>query len=514
MDALPPGTKLHQDQYTLLATLGRGGFGITYRARDATTGQEVAIKECFPAGCCRQDGVVAAGNFASHSQLEAHKRNLQLQAQVLQTIRHPGIVQVHLWFAANNSTYLVMDLVPGSNLGQLLEAGPPPKLEEALTWTRLLAQAVATVHQAGLLHLDIKPENALFRGRGRDAELVLVDFDLMRSHRPEDSVTQPLALAPGSGTPGYAPLEQYAQHAPLTAATDIYALAATLYHLTTGVVPYSAIDRATGMRLNPARTLNPHLPEYLELAMEKGLALHAEQRFGSVAEFLEALQAPPPVVPTQHPEPSPQNLVSPSQPQRAPGAPAPQGGPTSGIKAAPPGTIGAGLAGPGVAPPPYRPPSGFYRVVLKTDSPQFPALCCCCSQPAGTAYTYKSPGYTFQLPLCDFCDHHRDSAHRASVVTFWGIALSAVIALAGLGISVLTSSIWPVLLGPIGVILNFSAMSYGALKNSRTEELLHDNCTDMTESVTHNFNGKVHIWRFKNAITAEEFRDINSAHVV
>ena len=485
MAVLPEGTLLGGGAWEIRGVLGRGGFGITYRAWDEGRQCEVAIKECFPAGCQRQGTAVVGPELPLASALENGKAALRRQAQHLSHLKHPSIVRVLDHFAENATVYLVMELVAGPSLLATLETSGVPSLPRTLKWIEELSLALETVHAAGYLHLDIKPENVLLRATGGDAELVLVDFDLLQAREELDLTTRPLALATQCGTPGYAPLEQYSQHAPLSRASDIYALCATFYHLTTGRVPLSALDRAAGLPMPSPLELCPQLPQWIGAAIMGGMALKADDRPAGVAELqtllAEPKEKPPPVVAA----PLPGNRPEDPGPNRVPGA--------------------VIL---------HRPPPTVHRVVVTVPKPEFPDSCVCCGAAANTSYVYKAVGYSWQLPLCDFCKHHQSENHLAGTVTAWGMGLSALIAAAGLAFSAMNSSIWPLLLAPAGIILNFSAMSFGALKNSHTEEAMHDTCTDMSQPVTYAYNGRVHIWRFKNAAVATRFKALNATNVV
>ena len=465
MPALPPETLLHDGAYRIESPLGRGGFGLTYRARDLRGEREVAIKECFPAGCERDGLNVAPIDFAARGCLEAFKRGFHAQAAHLEALQHPSIVALFDVFDENQTTYLVMSLLEGPTLLEQVEKEGRIKPAEAIGHFEKLADALAAIHGAGFLHLDVKPENAILV----DGAPVLVDFDLLIEREKPDFNTRPLLLATRIGTPGYAPLEQYAQHARLSPATDVYALGATLYHLLTGEAPLSAVDRAAGVELPAISQKLPELEPQLGGAIERALQLDALQRPQSVPELLELLQAPP--LPTA---PSPDD-----RPQHASHA------------------------------------QGSYRIVMTVRQPQLPNRCVCCYAKApATQWQLNSPSGKWQLPLCDDCAHHQHAAKLGDKVTFWGMGGSLLLALGGVALSVANRSFFPIMLCLIAIVLNFTAMSYGALKNSRAEEMLSDYCSDLVSPATYVFNGRVHIWRFRNSKFAEEFKELNAEFVI
>lgn len=464
MAALPPETLLHDGAYRLGEVLGRGGFGLTYRAFDVRGQREVAIKECFPAHCTRDGRNVVGADFAGCASLEAFRRGFHLQATRLQNLSHPAIVTLFDVFDENQTTYLVMALLEGPTQLQFLEERGALSPSIALEQIEHLAGALEAIHDAGYLHLDIKPENVILVAGAP----VLVDFDLLAARDKPDFDTRPLSLATQIGTPGYAPLEQYAQHAALCPATDVYALGATFYHLLSGQAPLSAVDRAAGVALPALTQFQPHLEPHLGQAIECALALQTPERPQSIEEWRELL----------------------SEPQNAP-VPAddrPQGAAHA---------------------------QGSYRIVLTRREPQIPMRCVCCYAKAPTSsWLLNSPSGKWQLPLCEMCQRHQRAAKQGDRVTFWGMGTSLVSALGGVALSVANRSFLPIVLCLGALILNFTAMSYGALKNSRAQDMLSDFCSDLATPATYVFNGRVHIWRFRNSRFAEEFKELNQEFVV
>ena len=462
MAALPPETLLHDGAYRLDEPIGRGGFGLTYRARDLENERDIAIKECFPSGCERDDKSVRPSDFAGRGCLEAFRRGFHAQAARLGHLSHPAIVPLYDVFDENETTYLVMGLLEGPTLLERIEQKGALSPDAALAQFEVLADALAAIHGAGFLHLDVKPENAILVNESP----VLVDFDLLAPREKPDFDTRPLSLATQIGTPGYAPLEQYAQHAALSPATDIYALGATLYHLLTGEAPLSAVDRAAGLALPSLVEKQPALDAHLARAIEGALQLNALERPQSVAALIEMMQTPV-AVPDD------------DRPQNAAHA------------------------------------QGSYRIVMTRRTPELPARCVCCYAKApATSWQLNSPSGKWQLPLCAECQRHQHAAKQGDRATFWGMGGSLLTALGGVALSVANRSFLPILLCLVALVLNFSAMSYGALKNSRAEEMLSDFCSDLSSPATYVFNGRVHIWRFRNSRFAEEFKEKNAEFVI
>ncbi|MFW5714509.1 MAG: protein kinase domain-containing protein, partial [Brevefilum sp.] len=181
--------------------------------------------------------------------------------------------------------YLVMDYIEGVDLGAQLEMrGQPFSEEETVRIGVTVCDALIYLHsrQPPIIHRDIKPANLKRTPEGR---IMLLDFGLAK-HYQQDEVT---AVGAKGVTPGYSPVEQYGQGT--DARTDIYALGATLYTLLTGKVPPDSVERAIGMDdLEPIEVYHPGVSEELQSAIGKAMAIQAEDRFQSAAEFQVALQ--------------------------------------------------------------------------------------------------------------------------------------------------------------------------------------------------------------------------------
>ncbi|MGV3719418.1 MAG: protein kinase domain-containing protein [Actinomycetota bacterium] len=292
--ALPPGTVLRGGGYQIERVLGQGGFGITYQGRDLALDRSVAIKEFFPTGSGRKGAAVqAAGGLTPEEYAAARQRFLE-ESRVLARFHHPGIVQVYTSFEEHNTAYMVMELLRGKTLaGWLEEHGPMPE-GEAVPAIERVGEALAIVHDAGLLHRDIKPDNII---RADDGRTVLIDFGTAREFAAGKTHRMTTLL-----TPGYAPLEQYSQQARFGTFTDVYALAATLYHLLTGQLPVSALDRVQGVTLPAPHTLRPEISRSVSDAIMWALEVSVAKRPASAREFLKALRAgPAPRVPGSDP---------------------------------------------------------------------------------------------------------------------------------------------------------------------------------------------------------------------
>ncbi len=283
-DALPDGTLLI-GAYAVESVLGQGGFGITYRCHDQMLDRRVAVKEFFPSGCRRHNAEVVAARGLSEADFREARAQFLAEARVLARCHHVGIVGVHAAFEANSTAYMVMELLHGKTLAQLL-SGRRGCMEqaEAVAIIERVGEALSFVHGQNLLHRDIKPDNIIVCDDGR---VMLIDFGTARETVVNQVQNQTVVV-----TPGYAPLEQYARQARRGAFTDVYSLAATLYHLLSGQMPPAASDRAMGVQLRPLRELNPQIGASVAHATECALQMEIAKRPQSVREFLDLLHAP------------------------------------------------------------------------------------------------------------------------------------------------------------------------------------------------------------------------------
>ncbi|NTU86397.1 MAG: serine/threonine protein kinase, partial [Chloroflexales bacterium] len=219
MRALTPGTTIHS-RYQILALAGRGGMGAVYAARDGRLGATVALKQTL------------AGD-------EALRRAFRREARLLSALRHPALPRVLDHFEEVGELFLVMEYVPGDDLGALLARRRAPfSAGEALAWADALLDALEYLHghTPPVVHRDIKPQNLKLTPEGA---VVLLDFGLARGAAGGQTLMLSGATLAGY-TPHYAPLEQI-QGGAADQRADLYGLGATLYHLLAGEPPADAL---------------------------------------------------------------------------------------------------------------------------------------------------------------------------------------------------------------------------------------------------------------------------------
>ena len=258
--ALPRGTRL--GEFELKRVLGVGGFGIVYLAFDHALEREVAIKEYMPAQLA---GRTASMQVSLLSQSNAESFSLGLksfvnEARLLARFDHPSLVKVHRYWEGNHTAYMAMPYYTGHNLHAVRRHLPRnPDQAWLLDILRPLLGAVERLHQEGVYHRDISPDNIILTPDGRP---VLLDFGAARRVLADKSVALTAILKPA-----YAPIEQYGESGSVKQGpwTDLYAMGATLHHLLLGRAPLPSTSRALDDEMPPlaSMALDGCAPEFL-----------------------------------------------------------------------------------------------------------------------------------------------------------------------------------------------------------------------------------------------------------
>jgi len=285
--ALPIGTALSNDQFTITGHLGAGGFGMTYAAQDNVLGRTVVIKECFPGEFCYREGNGVLPRNASYA--DAYYSIVAMfmrEARSLAKLRHPNIVGVHGAFEEFGTAYMVLDLIDGCDLLGFLQPDVPKlsprRVKDILVQ---LLDAVEAVHDIDLLHRDIAPDNIIIEDTGTP---VLIDFGAARgdASRRTRAISALLVVKDG-----YSPQEFYVAGSEQTPSSDLYALGATFYHLIGGDLPPHSQTRLieiAGDRPDPCRPLAGRIEGYdIEFlnAIDKAMRIHPGDRLQSAAQW-------------------------------------------------------------------------------------------------------------------------------------------------------------------------------------------------------------------------------------
>lgn len=291
-DELPPGTELCHGQYTIEKYLNSGGFGVTYLTRDSL-GRKVVIKECFPnAMCCRSGEMVRLRSKSYVTDFERVVELFEKEARALAHLQHPNIVGVHQIFKDNGTAYMALDFVDGLDLLDIMAADPGSLTPDVVTGllTKLL-EALTYVHENGILHRDISPDNILLDSGGSP---VLIDFGAAR-----ESATRASRILSRVHTvkDGYSPQEFYFAGSEQKPSSDLYALAATFHHLIAGSPPPNSSNRLGAVaenRLDPYVALLGRFEAYDDHVLgtiDQCLSLFAKDRLESAAAWRDELDA-------------------------------------------------------------------------------------------------------------------------------------------------------------------------------------------------------------------------------
>ncbi len=284
---LKPGLIL-ENKYLIGGALGQGGFGITYLSWDINLNIKLAIKEYFPQDLAtRAQGATEISAY-SGSLGGDYEYGLEKFLQEARTLarfeNHPNVVSIRDFFKANGTAYFVMYYVEGITLKDYLkQSGGIVTYNEARKLIIPVLDALREVHMADILHRDISPDNIFINKKG---QVILLDFGAARQALGGKGKNLSIILKPG-----YAPEEQYRSKGIQGPWTDIYAVAATFYHLITGNMPPESLERMSDDKLVPPSQVGVELTEQEEAALMKALAVNAAERYQTAEEFLDATMA-------------------------------------------------------------------------------------------------------------------------------------------------------------------------------------------------------------------------------
>jgi serine/threonine protein kinase len=284
---LPSGSRL--GPYEILSSLGAGGMGEVYRARDPRLGRDVAVK-------------VLPASFSSDPD---RMKRFEQEARAAGVLNHPNVTAVYDIGFHDGAPYVVQELLEGETLRTELSGGrfSPRK---AIEYATQMAQGLAAAHDKGIVHRDLKPENLFVT---KDGRVKILDFGLAKLTQVESSAsaTNLPTVTPGTepgvvmGTLGYMSPEQV-KGRPADARSDIFAFGAILYEMLAGKRAFQADSAGETMaailKEDPAdlsvtnQNISPGLDRIVRHCLEK----NAERRFQSASDIafnLEALSGVP-----------------------------------------------------------------------------------------------------------------------------------------------------------------------------------------------------------------------------
>ncbi len=276
MHDLPPIGTVLGGRFRLDALLARGGVGVVFRSTDVEIGRPVAVKLLPQA-------------LDQGSKRERFLREARLAA----TVGHPHVVKIYdAGFYEDARPFLVMELLDGATLHQRIQDVGPLNMADASSMASQLCSAAAAVHEAQIVHRDMKPAN-VFLLRALGVTVKLIDFGMSRSLE-EQPITAPGKVI---GTPSYMAPEQLLGK-PIDPRCDVYGVGCTLWEALTGL-PYIKVRKRVEQTLTavlkrkpeaPSK-IRPKIPPYLDALVVRALARDPDERFQSCMEMKRACDA-------------------------------------------------------------------------------------------------------------------------------------------------------------------------------------------------------------------------------
>jgi serine/threonine protein kinase len=287
-DDLKPGTQLLGGHYTIIGFLNSGGFGITYLAKDSLD-RTVVIKECFPNALCRRSTTLVRARSRKHQgDFRGFVDSFLAEAKSLARLVHPNIVGVHQVFEDNDTAYMAIDFIDGRDLHDILDstdqAFTPDQVVHLL---KRMLSAVEFIHQVGILHRDISPDNILV---DKTMNPILIDFGAA-----SEQVVRATRVLTGRRVikEGYSPQEFYLTGAEQSPASDLYSLGATFYHVINGSPPPESQRRLARVAEGDADPYVPlagrfqgYPPGFLE-AIDKAMRVMPRDRIQAAGDWLD-----------------------------------------------------------------------------------------------------------------------------------------------------------------------------------------------------------------------------------
>ena len=294
--ALRPGTRI-ADRYTVGKVIGSGGFGFTYLAWDDTLQQRVAIREYLPSEfSTRSPGQKRVSVFQGEKNeqyLQGLEKFIEESRKLAKFQNEEGIVKTFDCISENDTAYIIMEYLEGQTLAEYLQKHHVIPEADAVRMLTPIMESLVTVHEAGILHRDIAPENIFIC---EDGSAKLIDFSASRFASATHSRSLTVMVKPG-----FSPEEQYrsmGEHGPHS---DVYSVAATLYKMVTGITPPDALERRAkvenskkDMLVDPGK-INKKVSRVFENAVMNALNVQIADRTKTMQQFIKDLHAETPV---------------------------------------------------------------------------------------------------------------------------------------------------------------------------------------------------------------------------
>lgn len=278
---LKPGTILNR-KYVVGSAIGEGGFGITYVGRDTTLDIKIAIKEYYPNGYVNRShelsNTISTTTENQKEFFDKGKERFLGEARSLAKFnQEKGIVDVRDYFEENGTAYIIMEYMDGVTLSDYIKQNGVMDPTTTFTLMKPVMHSLQKVHDKGIIHRDISPDNIMFL---RNGTLKLMDFGAARYFLNQNNMMSVVLKM------GYAPEEQYRKNGHQGPWTDVYGLCATMYRCITGRVPEEALDRIHADNIQTPSQLGIAISRPLEETLMYGLAVHKENRCQSMNELM------------------------------------------------------------------------------------------------------------------------------------------------------------------------------------------------------------------------------------
>jgi len=277
MSISPPMSVREIGNYEIVFKIAEGGMGAVYKGRHRETGAEVAIK-IIPPETARNQVLL---------------RRFEQEFRAASLIDHPNVVKAIEYNGTGPSPFLVMEFVDGLSLGEKVEREGAMRESFALSVIAQVCEGLHSAHKQGLIHRDVKPDNILVT---RDGVAKLTDLGLVKDIDAEMNLTR---TGKGLGTPHFMAPEQFRNAKNADVRCDVYSVAATLYMLVTGQVPFaktSPLDcwlKKTKDDFPPPKALIPHLSDRVDFAIRRSMKNNPAERPANCREFMEDLTGNP-----------------------------------------------------------------------------------------------------------------------------------------------------------------------------------------------------------------------------
>ncbi len=280
---MPEPGEILDGRYQLMRDLGRGAAGVVFEARHLFTGRFVAVKLVAP-------GPRPVG-------LQELRARLQREARALASIRHPGVVEVlDGGITPDGASYIVMEMLEGRTLEGLLASRTRLSVAATVAIALQLCDALAAVHDAGIIHRDVKPSNIIvLRDREGREHVKLLDFGIAKMDDPHDSKLTGVGAI--IGTPAYMSPELLLALDDVDRTSDVYAVGVTMFECLTGTMPYAGsypqvLLGATSANPAPSvRAVAEELPPAIALVVDRAISKARTSRFATMGDMAAAIEA-------------------------------------------------------------------------------------------------------------------------------------------------------------------------------------------------------------------------------